>query len=238
MAKDLLEGVNRLLIKVEEIESRNKLTSLTDSSRQVFIDGAVDSLNEVMDELYTLFRSPRPRGIKSATITLVDGQREYSLNSKMTRIRADYHLIDETNDHVIEFVDNLHRDLVFADLGQDDTGLPTLATINPETNRLFVDRAPTSVEAGRIYKYRYERDLELTEATDEFPFSSTVLRAVVPAAAQLWKRDHRGVFDGPIFRASLARAARFLRQSPARNTYGPTQYRPDPMDPYHASSVS
>ena len=234
---DLLEGVNRLLVKVGEVTKRNELTTLTDSSRQVFIDDAIDVINEVVDELYTFSSQPRPKGIRSSTLEL-SATREYTLHSNMTRLRTDYHLIDETNNLIITLVEDGHQDVVFGDIEQDDTGLPHFATINPENGRLIMDRTPDSPSIGRIYKYRYEKDLELSDADDEFPFNTTVLRAIVPAAAELWRRDHEQNFDTAIFRSSLGRAARFLRQTPARTKYGPKRAVIDVTDPFHATSIS
>lgn len=230
--KTLLDGVNRVLIKVSEIESRDTLTSLTDTSRQVFIDTAVDSWNETIDELYLLTRNPRPAAIKSRTLTLVDGQREYRLHSTMVTLRTDFHLIDETNNHTIALIEDGYRSLVFGDIEEDDTGLPSCATINPETCKLRFDRTPTSVEAGRVYRYRFEKDMELNDATDLFPFHDTVFRALVGAVAEKWKYENRDAGDLGVYNKMLAQAASRLRQYPWRASWAPNRVRPNATDPF------
>lgn len=217
----LLQGVNEVLKKTDVLDSGAELASLTDDARQLFIDTAVQSLNEVLDELYSLARITKPNQLAEATITLVATDQDYALNSNLILLRREFHLIDETNDHVIEILgDDGYRKLVQGDLGQDDTGLPSMAAIRPTDGELWFDRAPTANEAGRVYKYRYDTDLELTLAADTFPFSETVFRAVVPCAAELYKLHRHLEFSQGLFNRNLARAARYLRKIPPRDTYG------------------
>ncbi len=232
MSSTLLDGVNRVLIKVSEIESRDKLTELVDTSRQVFIDTAVDSWNEVVDELYLLTPRPRPRAIKARTIVLVDGQREYRLHSSLVTLRFDFHLIDEANDHTITLVEDGYRSIIFGDLGQDDTGLPSYAALNPESCKLIFDRIPTAADAGKTYKYRFEKDLEMNDATDVFPFSDTVFRSLVGAVAEKWKFENRQDGDMGIYKKFLAQAAARLRQSPWRLNWAPRRAGRNATDPF------
>ena len=59
--KTLLNGVNEVLKKVGILEGdTGLLTTLTDSPRQIFIDTAVQSLNEVNDEVYSVLDKPKP----------------------------------------------------------------------------------------------------------------------------------------------------------------------------------
>ena len=90
----------------------------------------------------------------------------------MTMLRSEYHLIDETNDHIIYVLEDGYYRIVQGDLGQDDTGLPSYCAISPINGRLYFDRAPTATEAGRVYKYRYDTDLSLSVATDDVLFES------------------------------------------------------------------
>lgn len=233
----LLDGVNRVLTRTGILKKTSQLTSLTDSSIQNYIDTAIDNWNEVIDRLYEINNRPHPKEIRSATITLKTGVREYSLHSKLTAFRIEYHLIDETNNHVITFKPDAHRALVFADIEQDDTGLPHLATINPENGRLLFDRAPTSDDNGNIYKYRYERDLEMDEAGDEFPFKDKVFRALVPAVAEKWKFEHQGGGSDAIFRSAMSEAAGYLRRVQKRHSWTPIQPGTDHTDPFDAAHV-
>ncbi len=232
MSKDLLDGVNRVLIKVGEIESRSTLTSLTDSSRQVFIDTAIDSWNEVVDEMFSLADCPRPNSIKTRSITLVQGQREYRLNSQLVTLRTEYQMIDETNSHTITLVDGGHRAIILGDLEQDDDGIPAYAALSPENGKLVMDVIPDAEAAGRIYKYRFEHDKILDDADDEFPFGDTVFLALVGAVAEKWKFHNRNGGDIAVYNAELARACHRLRQTPWRPSWAPVQVTLDGADPF------
>lgn len=230
---DLLDGVNEVLKKTGVLDSDSGLlSSLTDSARQTFIDSAVQALNESMDELYSVTNISKPKQLKEATITLATNIRDYSLHSGLVLLRREYHLIDETNNHIIGIMDESgYWQIVRGDLEQDDTGLPAFCAISPVNGRLYFDRIPTANENGRVYKYRFDKDLELTAKNDEFPFTNAVFRALVPAAAQLWKLNHQKEFAGDIFRASMARASRLLRRQPANTSWAPRRISHNMTDP-------
>lgn len=231
--KDLLDGVNEVLVRVNEVESASKLTSLTDSSRQVFIDNAIAAWNDVIDELYTLAQCSRPDSIKAKTITLVENQREYRLHSTLVTLRREYHLIDETNNHIISLVEDGHRSIIFGDIEQDDTGTPAYAALSPENGKLILDVAPDAESAGRVYKYRFEYEKELNEATDLFPFNDTVFRALIDAVTEKWKFDNRaGAGSAEVYNKSLARAAYRLSQMPWRKSWAPVHTVHADADPF------
>ena len=224
MPKSLLNGVNEVLKKVDILEGdTGLLTSLTDSARQVFIDSAVQALNEVVDELYSISSKPKPQQLAENTITLVTADQDYALQSDLVTLLTEFGLVDSTNNHVIYIDDDedAYRQLILGDLDQDDTGLPSVAAIRPTDSQLWMDRAPTSVENGRIYKYRYNKELELVLAADTFPFGNAVFRAVVPAAAEIWQRLRHKEFDDAMFAASMGRAARLITQVPVRDSWRP-----------------
>jgi len=124
---------------------------------------------------------------------------------------------------------------IVGDIDQDDTGLPSYCAISPINGRLVFDRTPTAVENGRVYKYRYDKDLELDEAKDNFPFGNAVFRALVPAAAELWKFYRHQEFQSAIYNRSMARAARYLRQTPPRTSWAPRQTVANETDPLHVA---
>jgi hypothetical protein len=232
MAKTLLNGVQELLEKAAAIDSGSTLTSLTDDSRQTYIDLAVQSLNETVDELYSLGDASKPNQMKEATITLVQNQRSYVLRSDLLLLREEYPLVDETNTHhIIILGEDGYRDIIHSDTEQDDTGQPQFCAISPVNGRLVLDVLPDSTAAGRIYKYRYDRELELTAAGDTFPFSDTAYRAVVVAATELWRFYRHKEFNESVFRLSLGRAARYMRKLPKRSTWGPRRAGKNPTDP-------
>ena len=101
-----------------------------------------------------------------------------------------------------------------------------------------MDRAPTALENGNVYKYRFDRDTVLDKATDEFPFSDMVFRALIPAAAQLWKLNHQQEFAGALFNRSMARAARLLRKIPARTSWSAPRGGSNVTDPLNDATIS
>lgn len=231
MAKTLIDGVNEVLKKVDVLDSDSGvLADLTDSGKQTFIDTAVQVLNEVVDELYSLAEQPKPNQLAEDTITLVLDDQDYALADDLVRLRREFGFIDESNNQVITILDS-YRELIHGDLEQDDTGLPTFGAIRPTDGQLWVDRKPTANEVGRVYKYRYEKELELSVAADTFPFGNTVFRAVIPAAAELWKLYRHREFSQGLFDGSMGRAARLLSRVSPRNSWAPPRGVPNATDP-------
>lgn len=221
MAKTLLNGVNEILKRVSVIQGDSgALSTLTDSGRQVYIDLAVQVLNEAMEELYSLANKPMPNILSENTITLVTSDRDYALQTNLVQLL--YPLLDETNGQLIlEYPGGYMGMISDQTYPNNYTGLPTYATISPKTGELYLDRIPTSSENGLVYKYRYIKDGSLSAAADQFPFSDAVFRAIIPAASQLWAKYQKKEFDGGEYRLSMARAMRFLSQGLQRESWLP-----------------
>lgn len=225
MAKTLLDAVNETLKRVKVVDTGNVglLTSLTNISLQHEIDVAVQVINEGMDQLYSYGQLNMPKSQNESSITLVNGSREYSLATDLVRVH--WPMIDRVNtQYLFEWTEGYDR-LLLLDPQQDYTGLPIWAMISPITGLLHVDRAPTTLEAGRIYFYEYEKDTVLTNATDAVPFTNATFRAMVPVWVQLWKREERGEFDEALYKLNMGRAARFCREdiSEPNNSYSPRE---------------
>ncbi len=236
MAKTLLNGVNELLKNVDIIdEDAGLFTTLSDSARQTFIDLAVQVINETLDELYSIAKISKPNQLAESTITLVTDDQDYVLQTDLIKLRREYGLIDETNNHFITILgEGGYHDIIVGDLEQDDTGLPHWAAIRPTDSQLFLDRKPTANENGRVYKYRYDKELVLTVAADTFPFTDAAFRGLIPAAAELWRLRRHQEFDSGVYNSSLARAGRALSLVNAKSSWQPK--RPvgnitDPMLP-------
>lgn len=220
MAKTLLECVNEVLKRVKIIAGDSgELSSLTDSARQSPIDVAVQVINEGIDDLYSTAQMARPSVQAESTITLAQGTRNYSLASDLVRLR--WPMIDKTNTQWLSEYPGGYNAMLLGDPEQDDTGLPYYGAIRPTDGQLYLDRAPTSVEAGRVYTYQYDKDVSVDDAADTVPFSDVVFRAMVPVWAQLWKRDMRGDFDGDLYRLNVGRAAGLLTRVMPRTSYSP-----------------
>jgi hypothetical protein len=193
---------------------------LTDGARQSAIDITVQAWNEAIGSLYTASSLPQPNELAENTIVLVAADRDYVLQTDLNQLR--FPLLDETFGHRIFEWEKGYDNLVARQL-QPATweGLPLFAVIRPTDGELYLDRLPTVSEAGRTYKYRYDKDLELTAAADVMPFKDAVFRALVPAVAQLWKRDFRNEFDEAIFGERIGEASKYLTQKQMRKSWLP-----------------
>ena len=220
MAKTLLNAVNDMFRMAELISGdAAELTSLTDSARQGDIDYCVISLRQTIDELYTAVGKALPEQQAEDTITLVAGERGYTLADNF--IRLHWPLLDTTNSQFILQFSGEYDALLRLDIEQDDTGVPVLGVIRPTDSKLYVYPTPTAQDDGKVYTYQYDREFALDSADDEFPFNDVVYRAVTPAAFQLWKRERRDQFDQELFKAHIGRAARLLPRIGPRANYSP-----------------
>lgn len=220
MSKTLLDGVNEVLKRVNVIAGdANVLTNLVDSSRQHTIDIAVQVINEGIDELYSASHVSLPKSQAESTIILVNGQRDYSLASDLVELI--WPMIDKTNAQFLYEFAGGYNALLQLDPEQDDTGLPVWGAINPVSGALHLDRAPTTIEVGRVYTYQYEKDLSLSAATDSMPFTNAAFRSMVPAWVQLYKREMKNEFDQALYMMSIGRASRFVTERRMRQSYFP-----------------
>lgn len=220
MSKTLLDAVNEVFKRVNNIAGdANALTTLTDSARQHPIDITIQVVNEGIDELYSHSHLSLPNEQAQATITLVAAQQSYPLASNLVRLH--FPLIDKTNTEFIWKYPGDYNDLLLLDPEDDDTGLPWWGVISPVNSQLYMNVIPTSIEAGRVYTYQYEKDLAMSLATDTVPFNNEVFRAMVPAWAQLYKREMKNEFDTDLYQQAIGRAAYMLSQTEPRTTYSP-----------------
>ena len=233
MAKTLLNAVNDVLVRASAIDSGEVLSSLTDDSRQSYIDLAIHVVSDVIDEVYSVGNWSKPKQSKVGTVTLATGIKSYSTRSDAETIRREFDLIDETNNHVIELLGaDGYWQIIRGDQEQDDTGKPSFCAISPIDGKFLMDRAPTASENGNIYKYRYDRDFDLTDATDPLPFSGAAYRAMTGAAAQLWKLERHQDITPELYTQHLGRAARKILKLPRRHSWmsaSPQHNATDPM---------
>lgn len=220
MAKTLLNCVNEILKRTSNIAGdAGALSSLTDSPRQVLIDLSVQVVNEGIDDLYAATDIAQPSEQAESTLTLVTSTRAYTLASDLIQIR--YPMIDRTNNQYIGEYPGGYNAMLLQDPEQDDTGLPMFGAFRATDGKFFLDRAPTSVENGRIYYYQYDKNLALTVAASTVPFNDAVFRAMVPVWVQLFKRERQNDFDGDLYRLNVGRASALLSQKQARTSYNP-----------------
>lgn len=232
MAKTLLNGVNEVLKRAGVIQGESAaLASLTDSGRQGFIDVAIQAWNETVELLYETSSMPMPQELAENTITLVASDRDYALQTDLVQFR--FPLLDETNGRTIEEYPGGYVALVNDQWRPGNyTGIPYFGAIRPTDGQLYLDRIPQSTEAGLVYKYRYDKDVSLSAASDTFPFSDAVFRSLVPAVAELWKKERHREFDAAHYSIQIANASRQLRNLPKRSSYLPLSFHRDMTDPY------
>lgn len=221
MAKTLLNGVNEVLKKLSLIQGDSgTLTTLSDSGRQTMIDKSVQAWNEVMEEAYSRARMPLPSTETTATITLVTDDRDYALASDLVEFLWSPPPLDQTNGRFIyEFAGGYTRLIETQLIPSNYTGLPIWGAIRPSDGQLYLDRIPTSNENGLIYTYHYVKDVSVSSASDTFPFTDAVFRAMVPAVAEVVSRYEKQKFDEGMFRISMGRAARLLNKVEDRQSW-------------------
>lgn len=217
MAKTLLDGVNEVLKRVKIVRGdTGVLTGLTDATVQTHIDLAVQMWNESLDDLYT--DTIKPKELAESTLTLVTGDRDYALQTDLVELK--FPLIDETNGNYIFEWKRGYMDLVtIQNVPSSWEGLPYYAVIRPTDGELYMDRIPTAEENGRVYKYRYDKDIVLSLAADTMPFTDAVFRAMVPVVAQKFSRERKRAFNAEEFSAALGRAAALLATTEASRTW-------------------
>lgn len=220
MAKTLLDSVNAIFRRTSLITGdAGALSTLTDSARQVWVDKAVQIVNEGIDELYSAAQVSLPNEQGESTLTLVAGTRAYTLATDLVQMR--WPMIDKTNNQLIEEYPGGYNAMLQADMEQDDTGHPYLGAIRATDGKLHLDRSPSSNEAGRVYTYQYDKDVALSVAASEVPFTDAVWRSMVPAWVELFKVDENHQLNEGLFRNSLGRAARLLTKKQMRTSYSP-----------------
>lgn len=216
MSHTLLDAVNETLKRANVIVTGTLFTGLTDSAQQHTIDVAVQVINEGIDDLYS-GRLMMPKEQAESTITLVTGQREYTLASDLIRLM--WPMIDRTNLQYLWEFPGEYNDLLFYDPQQNYTGLPLWGKISPITGALRVDRACDTQDNGRVYTYEYEKNVTLVNASDSIPFNDETFRAMVPAWVQLYKREMRDEFDQTLYQMAMGRASRMAREELPRSSY-------------------
>lgn len=231
----LLNGVNDVLRKVHIVQGDSGvLTSLTDSARQGFIDVAVQSWNEMIDDLYSRSAFEKPRIWTSNTITLVTDTRVYDLQSDVIELHWPFHNVT-TGTYIREYPGGYLKLVRSQDIPANFTGLPNWGALDPThtATRIYLDRIPTASENGQAFTYYYQKDSGLSLAADAMPFNEGVYRALIPAVAEIWRRYQHKDFDEAIFNTSYGRAARFLGQKKQNHSWLPPRYIINETDPFH-----
>lgn len=225
MAYTFLQFVNRVLKRTGDIAGdAGDISSFTDSARQTTIDVIIQITDEAIHEMYAF--GALVGEIEEDSIALVTDQNDYdrpndfeALAGKTYRSRC---LVNaENNNRLYEYPGGF--DKLFTD--QPDptnfTGQPSHFVFNPITDEFRINTLPTSTENGDVYKYLYEKRIALTKTGDTFPFSDTVVDALMPAIAELTRLPRqKGSLESISASAGFNRALRIIMQKKARKSYG------------------
>jgi len=216
--KTLLDGVNEVLKRVQVISETNILTTLTDSGKQTFIDLAVQAWNESVDQIYSKAKKMRPRQGEEDYITLIENKRSYSLPCDLVQIRWPLH--EETKGlYIHEYPGGYEELRNIQTQPANYTGSATFAAIDPIQGDLYLNRVPLAGDAGEVYRFFYWKDLGLALESDQFPFSDTVFRAMVPVVAELWRYNQNTRSNNNVAKLNFGRAIRALKKEPGDTAY-------------------
>ena len=212
----LLDAVNAIGSRAKFLDTGGKLTQLEDSARQLYIDVAIQCWNEAIVELYDAAREPMPTELASGVFQLVNGSRVVSLPTALVKLH--FPIIQQSDGYQIFEADYLAiqraqlTPLTF-------TGRPNYAAIDPTNGSLYLDRTPTSAEAGEVYSYWYDKDVLLSDATDTMPFNDTVYQMLIPAVTEKWKIEFNKEFTDGLWAKQMGLAARHLSRTVRHSHY-------------------
>ena len=227
MAITLLDQTNRLLHRTGIITS--DLSALTGNSLQADVDAAVEAVNDVLNEIASLSRVPV---LGEGSFTLAVNDRSYAVASDFVQV-WDPLFRDETNgDMLVPYptISVLDPTGFFAlrssqNIPAQNKGLPTYWTINPTTSEFYLNTLPQAADVvlTRTYKYIYEKSIDLTTANEatNLPFADEIIRRLIPAMEEKWRKIRKGKMDKDEYQKSLALAAKIMPQVPRKARYGP-----------------
>lgn len=187
--KTLLNGVNDVLKKLGAIKGNSgELASLSDSQRQVLIDVCVQAWNATVIDLYASSDKTLPNESKTSTVVLVAGDRDYALPSDLSVLT--WPIKNLTNGYEIDEYPGGWEALKNDQLQPNNyTGRPIYGVIRPTDGQLYLDRIPTSADAGITYTVYYDKALAVSTASATFPFSDDVYYTLLSAVAEAVKMD-------------------------------------------------
>ncbi len=196
------------------------ITSFTDTEHQREIDVALQIINEVLDEAYSL--GSFSAEVAEATITLATDTREYSLPSDFEKFVGIATFINAENKRrITPYPGGYEQMYVDQPNPSDFIGQPQRYAINTTNAKLRVDRTPTSDENGDVYTALYEKRINLAATGDTFPCSDDAVDALISPIAEIWRAViNRESREGSLSRSAFARALKVLRKGQVRKRYG------------------
>lgn len=229
MAETVLSAVNRILQTGAVIQTN--ITALTANSQQQDVQGAIDALNEVIDDLTDL--GAFPNAVSSGTITITTGNRSFPVAADFVELTQEQ-MVDQTNGNFLMPYPGGWDQLALDQLiPANFTGLPVWYVVDPTTTaaatKFYLNAICTASFTGRVYTYWYKPSTDYTTASaaTALPCSDEAVRQMIPACVEVFNRvRRRGEYSEISYQKALSRAAGRLSRIPARKRYGPSV----PMD--------
>jgi hypothetical protein len=219
----LLSGVNAVLKRIGVIKGNSgELASLTDEQRQVVIDLTIQAWNEILIDVFDSSEIAVPNEVSSNTITLATGDRDYALQTNVVQLRWPFKNLT-TGHEIHEYPGGWEQLISDQTIPGNYTGQASYAVIDPSDGELYLDMIPTANENGDVYTYYYDKSLLMSAAADVFPFSDTVYTSLIPAVAELVKRDREKSFDKDIYKRRVALAVGQMTKQQLRSSWAPVR---------------
>ena len=219
---NLLDGVNRVLKRARLIQGdSSELPNLTSGKFQADVDIIVSAWSEVVRYVFDHDNVSKGLlyGTSEGTITLVTGQREYSLPADFDVVSSPVFVNQTLGNFLTPYPGGFTAMHEMQMKPGDFSGLPAHWTLNPTTGKIRLDSAPESAQNGAVYTFLYEKRHNLSMGSDEFPFSDSVVEDLVPAVAQIWRREAREQFDALAFNVAVGQAVTRLTGVEIRSRY-------------------
>lgn len=202
---------------------------LVNSAHQSEIDICLQITNEAITEVFGLgMVAPE---VATATIFLVEAQREYSLPSDFEQFSGTYRSFRGATHQwtISEYPGGYEKMLLdqpgLASQWRGEAQHYALSPVSLQTIRL--DFEPTSEISNWRYNILYDKRVSRssTMATTAMPFNDTVTDSLVPVVAEgvnwVFKKD----FNSDVFLRAITRAVERATQTQRRKSYGPNQTR-------------
>lgn len=229
MAYTLLQAINLVLKRVGTVAGDSTaITSLTDQQKQRDIDVCIEVWNEAVRTIYDYADL---KGTEAQTsITLVTSQREYDWAADFEKMAGEspeqqVFICQSNNLQIVPYPGGYQAMFQAQPNPNFWNGLPYHWADNQVTGKIRLDYTPTASENGLIYTYNYIKRLNLSSASDTFPFSDSVVDHLVAPVSEVYRLQVKENLRQPVYAAQgFSIALRFaLRRNPRRQ-YG--IYRP------------
>lgn len=225
---DFITGLNRLLRTERIIKGDDDdITTFDDTQHQADIELAQIA---IQNELVACV-ADRLIGYEeaTATITSVASTTTYALATDFVRFAGKQPMLYDTTNNRQIFEYRGGKDALELDIPNyaSQTGDPFAFYFEPDsTKKISLYHTPDSTNAGKVYTYRYEKDVSVTTSTATIPFVNDIEAwQFITAASRRFrfmreKLDPGNLDQDPIWVDSRATLAKLLRHKNPVKLYG------------------